>query len=317
MRILADEGHLVALARSGWRRTGNRDSQSKYTNLRVGIITRRNPVERAGYLIYGALEKEAVRRQITLVKTPSYRMHRRTAVRNRADLSKIPWAEFDVALLLDSEDAQTLGDSILSSRPVICVDEDATDYGLPSVAFDNECAGRLLASYLFEAGHRSFAAIQECNDAGWTNDSSWAARLYGFEKQLGRMGGCVLPEWRIPTFRHSRLLTFDGVSKQFASRWLEASRNVRPCAVLFTEGSIFLKYRPLMQQAGLRIGSELTPVTVTAVETAWPAPEVARAVFSTATLAELALNMAAELADTGITKLSRQLVPPVLIKPIT
>ena len=133
--------------------------------------------------------------------------------------AKVAWNSFDVGLLVELEDAQTLSDPMLKQRPVLAVDLDATEFGIESVTFDDYGAGRLAARHLFELGHRRFAVTDEINDPGWPAEITWLARRHGFEAEAGRLGGCIWPQWRIPSARSRNSLIMSEMTRSIADSW--------------------------------------------------------------------------------------------------
>lgn len=198
LRSLVSDNIVCAKGSQGWMRTPlKRRKTLRRTHVRIGLISPLTRAEWSENRFYKMMASEARRRKIELIEIPNPRADRATPERNRIDLRRVPWNDFDLALLIDIEDSATLSNPILAGRRVLAVDRDATPYGLDSVTFDNVGAGRIAARYLFELGHRRFAITDETSEPGWPSEQTWLARRHGFESAIGFLGGCIRPEWRL------------------------------------------------------------------------------------------------------------------------
>lgn len=257
---LSKEGLVEARPRLGWMRVG--EKQSARTRLKsLGIVTRRNlrEVHSKGNPIFEALMAEASRRGLANVLHTNPKQHHPTPGRNRLELSRVAWNSFDVALLVELEDAITLSDPLLRAHPVLSVDLDATVYGHSSVTFDDVAAGRLSARHLYELGHRRFSVVDEVNDPGWPAEATWMVRRQAFEAEVGRLGGVIHPLWRIPTGRHARN---EGLAAATVKRWLEFPDGRRPTALFAVDPSPLLAVIKEMEAHGLRVPRDLSIMTV-------------------------------------------------------
>jgi len=275
MRALVTEGLVQIRPRIGWVR-GNaigRESRpvkgspdfrrTKGRALRVGLITRRSAPEWTLYEIYPALEKEAQRRGIEVVRVMNPRTCHPTPSRNRIELSLVPWNTFDVALLVEVEDPITLSDPLLRRHVVLAVDQDASVYGIHSASFDDAGAGRLAARHLFELGHRRFAVTDEVNDPGWPWDPAWTARRHGFESTVGRLGGCIRPGWRVELGRARSHFDFAKHVRTLAKTWAAAPANQRPTALFCVDDSVLPMLAAEFAAEGVRIPQDLSVITIT------------------------------------------------------
>jgi len=265
LQTLEKEGLVRASPRIGWVRTegGKRRAQTS-PGLRIGILTRRNQaeVERGGNPIYAALREEAARRGWETVFHTNPRQHHPTPGRNRLELSRVAWNSFDVALVVEVEDAQNLDDSLLKKRRVIVVDSDATPFGLDSVIFDDHETGRLAARHFFELGHRSFAVGYEVNEPGWPCEGTWMTRRHGFEAESGRLGGVIEPEALVMLGRHRERYSAVQVAKDLVARWQSMPDAKRPTAFFSVEGHILAALIEALAAKGLRVPADLSVITV-------------------------------------------------------
>ncbi|GMV82585.1 MAG: hypothetical protein AMXMBFR7_37690 [Planctomycetota bacterium] len=267
LSLLAQEGLIEARARSGWFRagTGRPERSARRKLKRVGLITRRSEQEwrRKQMRLYQTLHEEAQRRGLTVVMHTNPRLHHPTPARNRLELSRVPWNEFDVALLVELEDAVTLSDPLLKRHPILAVDQDARLFGLPSVTFDEEAIGRLAARHLLDLGHRRFAVSDEINRDGWPAEASWLGRRHSFEFTVGRYGGMIRPEWRLPALRHGRGETAQEASARVAKVWHQTPPEQRPTA-LFAFDTVGLSHLlDALIRYGWSIPRDLSVVTAT------------------------------------------------------
>jgi DNA-binding LacI/PurR family transcriptional regulator len=322
LHTLAREGMVKARPRLGWVRSAARGATAKRRHsekLRVGIITRRGRNEVANYTIYEALEAEAKRRGIEVVYAANPRVHHPTPGRNRIELSQVAWNSFDVGLLVEVEDAQTLSSPLMKRRPVVAVDLDATEFGIESVTFDDYGAGRLAARHLFELGHRRFAITDEINDPGWPAEITWLARRHGFEAEAGRMGGCIWPQWRIPGARSRRSLRMSDMTQGVTASWAAMPPDQRPTALFAVDQSILETLIPDLARKGIRVPRDLSVMIVD-----WSEPVMTQhglqytcIQVDLAALVRRALDVALELT---LRKTSREISPklhtaPVLLRP--
>ena len=266
LHTLAREGMVKARPRLGWVRGGlyaaKGTKRATQRGLRVAIITRRGLAELELYTIYGAIREEAKRRGIELVFATNPREHHPTPGRNRLELSLVAWNTFDVGMLVEVEDAQTLSDPLLKQRPVIAMDLDATEFGIESVTFDDYGAGRLAARHLFELGHRRFAVTDEINDPGWPAEITWTARRHGFEAEAGRLGGCVWPQWRIPSARSRRSLNMSAMTQAIAASWAAMPAGERPTALFAVDQFVLDTLIPDLAKNNLHVPRDLSVMTV-------------------------------------------------------
>lgn len=267
---LAKEGLTEARPRLGWVRAGKPKTAEASRGRRgpalraVGVLTRRSrlEVDKRGNPLFGDIEAEARRRGIGTVFHTNPKQHHPTPARNRLELSRVPWNAFDAALLVEVEDALTLGDPLLKRHAVLSVDLDATVYGLSSVTFDDIGAGRLAARHLFELGHRRFAITDEVNEVGWPTEATWTARRHGFEAEVGRLGGVIHPLWRVAVGRHSRGSIPGPVAKESVRNWLNFPPQLRPTALFAVDQSPLAAIVEELAEKNLRVPKDLSMITV-------------------------------------------------------
>jgi DNA-binding LacI/PurR family transcriptional regulator/DNA-binding transcriptional regulator YhcF (GntR family) len=237
LKVLTTEGYVQVQPRVGSIRTSldeppARDSKkSSLKKLSVGIMTRRSADEWAGIEIYPALLNEATARGIEVVPVPNPHSYRQPPGRNLVNLARVPWNTFDVGLLVEAEDTIRLRDPLLYSRRVLAVDQDATAYGLDSVAFDDVQAGAITARHFLELGHQRFAVTEEVNDPGIPGDPAFMSRRYGFEAALCEAGGLMLPQWRLPVPRRGFKGFHHHFVKAVVNTWASAAPAQRPTAL--------------------------------------------------------------------------------------
>jgi DNA-binding transcriptional regulator YhcF (GntR family) len=267
-KLLAKEKVVRIRSRIGCIRTPDADAtrskKSRSEPFRLGIISRRNEQEWQQSDMYERVFNEAERRKITVVRVPNPRRGRTTPGRSRAELMRVPWNSFDVGMLFEIEDAQTLSDPLLKRRNVLAVDQDATAYGLDSVSYNDWQAGQLAARHLFELGHRRFAVSDETNDPEWPIDSAWTQRRLGFEAELARLGGIIRPTWRVEMPRYRRSFDAHGTYHRQIAEWAAAGRMQQPTA-LFSFGNWRLNdFFEALNAASCRVPRDMSVVTVCA-----------------------------------------------------
>ncbi|MCW8128772.1 MAG: substrate-binding domain-containing protein [Planctomycetota bacterium] len=257
---LAKEGLVEARPRLGWVRVGERPTARSRLKS-IGIVTRRNQREVAskGNPLYAGLADEAARRGFATAFHTNPKQHHPTPGRNRVELSRVAWNSFDVALLVELEDAVTLADPLLRAHPVLSVDLDATVYGHSSVTFDDVAAGRLAARHFFELGHRRFSVVDEVNQAGWPAEATWMVRRQAFEAEVGRLGGAIHPLWRIPNGRHGRN---EGQAAAAVKRWMDFPAAQRPTALFAVDLGPVPAVIQELEARGLRVPRDLSIMTV-------------------------------------------------------
>jgi DNA-binding LacI/PurR family transcriptional regulator/DNA-binding transcriptional regulator YhcF (GntR family) len=273
--VLRREGTVAAKARLGYSRAGSpaiRVARRK-KKLAFALMSRRSTDEWESCEIYPALLEEAKKRQIEMRPLANPHYLRMTLERNRLDLTRVPWNSFDVALLVEAEEMVRTRDPALYSHRVLAVDQDATEYGLDSVAFANAQAGALAARHLHSFGHLRFAVTDEVNAAGYPADPSCLSRRHGFETVLAEIGGMLLPQWRIPITRRSYPawiappgcgLSTD-VVKATVATWMSAPPGQRPTA-LFAITPVPLLQGGLIEELsrnGIRVPRDFSIVSIT------------------------------------------------------
>jgi len=262
LRELAKAGVLEVKPRMGWIRSSKDPQAPPPAIQRLGLITRRNAAELSttNYALYRDLRAVAAQRRIELVVHANPRTHHPTPGRNRIELSRVPWTRMDAAMLVEVEDAQTLADPLLRSHRVIAVDLDATQFGLPSVTFDDFGAGRTAARHFWEMGHRYFALVDEINAPGWPSELTWMARRHGFETEVGRLGGVIHPAWRIPSARSGRKSNPAEEVRRCVRAWRDFPIGERPTALFAINESVLPHVHAELAEAGLRVPRDLSVV---------------------------------------------------------
>jgi DNA-binding LacI/PurR family transcriptional regulator len=170
-----------------------------------------------------------------------------------------------VGLLVEAEHTIRLGDPLLRAHPVLAVDQDATAYGINSVAFGNTQAGAMVAQHLLELGHRRFAITDDFIDAGYPSDPAKLARRHGFEAAIGEAGGVLLPEWRLPAPRRASASLRHQLVKRTVAAWAAAPQNKRPTA-LFAFDHLPMTQGKLVEElakSGLQVPGDLSIVAAT------------------------------------------------------
>jgi DNA-binding LacI/PurR family transcriptional regulator len=321
LSTLVKEGLVEARPRLGWLRSAQKGSvkgKGSAKSLRVGIISRRSKNEFASYEIYQALLDESRSRGIEVVLVPNLKEHHPTPGRNRVELRRVPWNAFDVGLLVEIEDAATLGDPLLKKHSVLAVDLDATPFGIESVTFDDYGAGRVAARHLFDLGHRRFALTDEVNGPGWPAEATWTERSHGFQAEVGRLGGCIRPEYRVACSRSGREFDAARSGSRAIECWLALPEKLRPTALFAIDPSPLPNLIDAMKRRSLSVPRDLSIIAMT-----WSgAPKIANLSFTTiqvdlAGLVRRTLDAAAEMAQrTGKTSGEPRLhVAPTLLVP--
>jgi DNA-binding LacI/PurR family transcriptional regulator len=249
-------------------------SQRRKSPLTVGLLTRRLAREWPSQEIYAALLDEARRRNIRVVEVPNPQRARPTIKRNQIELSRVPWNSFDIGLLVEAEDTIRLHDSNLTGRKVLAVDQDATAYGLDSVAFDDLRAGALAARHLLGLGHLRFAVTEESNDPGFPCDPAWTSRRLGFESALAEAGGWLPPQHRLLVprrgFNTSSERTVELVTGT-AAAWAKLPANQRPTALFALTTHPLVLNKLVEELARHRIH---VPRDLSIVVTSWSGQEI-------------------------------------------
>jgi DNA-binding LacI/PurR family transcriptional regulator/DNA-binding transcriptional regulator YhcF (GntR family) len=305
LKELRDDRLITVQARMRCVRAATAAARPKKQTLRVGIISRLVLDEwekRENYSIFQWLSVCAERRGFEIVRVPHHMPVRVTARQNEIELARVPWNDFDVGLLVGAN-APTLSQPILQKRLVLSIDGDATPYGVSSVCHDNRGAGRTLAEYLFELGHRRFAVTDEVNPPGWPNSTEWTTRRLAFETALGRLGGCIRPAWRMETHRYHQRSVKESVPlrrevmmRATATAWAARAANDRPTA-LYAPDANMLDGIQHFSDFGLKIPRDLSLVTC-----AWRADHITQLGvklthiwLDTEAMAQRALDAAADL----------------------
>lgn len=282
LKQLKIEGCVTAVANVGWFRSSDHRAKaadssvrkSKRATLSVGLMTRRSAEELKDLEIYSALLDEAKRRGIKIVAIPNRHVFRTTLERNRIELSRVPWNTFDVGLLVEAEDTIFLRDPALLERKVLAVDQDASAYGIDSVAFADAQGGALAARHLLELGHTHFAVTEEFNDPGYPADPARSARQQGFEAAIRDAGGVLQPKWRLPIYRRGNPTWNKGgveqtdpkqLVKETVAAWVGAAASHRPTALFACAQGPLIEGGLLDELAkhGIRVPRDLSIVAVT------------------------------------------------------
>jgi DNA-binding LacI/PurR family transcriptional regulator len=266
LAALEKEGLIDVRSRFHWRRrieiNGRKTAQTDRP-LKIAVITRRNQLEIRNAWTYQLLRQKIEQRGWEVVLVPNLKMHHPTPGRNVVDLRRVPWNACDVALLFEVEDAATLGNPILKKHPVLALDLDATTFGLESVSFDDHGAGRYVAKYLFDLGHRRFALTDEVNGPGWPADAACMQRSVGFQAEIGRLGGCIRPEYRI-AFSRKGNGEYKGLScvRNALDAWMALPPRLRPTALFAIDLSLAARLMEALQHHGISVPRDLSIITV-------------------------------------------------------
>jgi DNA-binding LacI/PurR family transcriptional regulator len=318
LRELSKAGVLEVKPRLGWIRA-SKDPRAPATRTvqRLGLLTRRGAAELSttNYALYRDIRAAAAQRNIELVVHANPRTHHPTPGRNRLELSRVPWTRMDVALLVEVEDAATLADPLLKQHRVLAVDLDATQFGLPSVTFDDYGAGRTAARHFWEMGHRRFALVDEVNEPGWPSELTWMARRHGFESEIGRLGGVIHPAFRIPGFRSGRRASLAEEVRRCMAAWWNFPAAERPTALFAIDEAVLPFVHAELAAAGLQVPRDLSVIVAN-----WdPVVDTERSLRYTslhldlATLVRRAFDIAAQLAAAPLE--ARLYTAPVLLMP--
>lgn len=318
LSTLVTEGLVEARPRLGWLRSeqkGARKPKGRSEKaLRLGIISRRNKNELAQYEIYAALEKEATRRGCEIVFVPNLKEHHPTPGRNRVELRRVPWNAFDVGLLVEIEDSATLADPILKKHRVLSVDLDATPFGLESVTFDDYGAGRTAARYLFDLGHRRFALTDEVNAPGWPAEATWTERSHGFQAEVGRLGGCIRPEYRVACSRSGGEFSYQECGRNAVERWMALPEKLRPTALFAIDQGALPSLLEAMKNRGLSVPRDLSIISMTWNDDAgFAGLNFTRIHVDLETLVRRTLDVAADIARGGKREPRLHVAPALLV----
>jgi DNA-binding transcriptional regulator YhcF (GntR family) len=267
LSTLEREGLIEVRSRFNWQRSMKGSTQKNHrlsvTPLRVGVISRRNQRQINEDWTYQLLRREIEQRGWSVVWVPNPKQHHPMPRQNQIELRRVPWNLWDVALLFEVEDIATLDSPILKKHRVLSMDCDATPFGIESVTFDDFGAGRYAAKHLFELGHRRFALIEEFNGPGWPAEATWMQRAIGFQVEVGRLGGCIRPEYRIPA---SRKLNEDFKDHESGPRaveaWMALPPKLRPTALFAVSLSPVPGMLNALRQNGLSVPRDLSIFTL-------------------------------------------------------
>lgn len=269
---LSREDLVAVRPRMGWVRKGDEDRTQKRVKksdpLRVGLISYYQEYDwkisrGAPSRLYKVLYREAEARGIELIRDPQPRRSKRTPARARIDPSRVSWNLYDVSLLIDFHDNVMLADPQFRRHKVVVVDQDASEFGLESVAFDDHSAGCMAAQHLCELGHRRFAVMGEVNSPGWPWDPCWLSRRFGFESWVGRTGGMIRSAWRLESGRHRKhdLYDRDEYARSIAAAWAALPLRERPTALFATDTGMLPVLVQELTRRGLRYPRDLSIIT--------------------------------------------------------
>ncbi len=262
IKVLEKDGAVQSKARIGCIRTPSAAVSAGIARkgpLRIGLLCRRRP--HTATQLYAPIMAEAARRKMTVFEVPHQRKFSDTPSRQRFNLQYVPWAMFDVGMLVEIEDAVTLSNPLLKRKTVLAVDQDATRYGLDSVCFDDYFGGQIAARRLYELGHRRFAVSDELNE-GWPWDAAKTARRHGFELELSRLGGNIRPAWRIEIPRSEPALNRLALRKQIAG-WKSLPSEQRPTAWFAFGNDCVADVIAELRAAGFQLPQEMSIITTT------------------------------------------------------
>ncbi len=319
---LNKDGVIRSAARVGWFRVGCERSgnQSPHSSapLRVAILSRRARQEWENHDIYIALMSEARRRGVTVVEVPNRHRQRPIPKLTRIQLSRVQWNTFDVALLVDAEDTIAQGDPFLKQHKVLAVDQDATAYGIDSVAYNDREVGAIAARHFHEMGHRRFAVTEEFSDPGFTWDPNWTTRRLGYEAAIGQFGGTIMPAWRLMVPHRSRRTLKEFLAPTVAG-WAAASPAERPTAIFAPSASAI---GPLLRELALfqmSVPRDISIVTIArnGFEQVENGMRITAVEVRLSNLVSRAFDVAAELAAEGTTaaRTPRLIFAPALLSP--
>jgi DNA-binding LacI/PurR family transcriptional regulator len=262
MKVLRDEGLVASAPRVGWKRLGDGISRLPHKKPRVGMISRRSLADWPSHEIYPALLAEADRRGIEVVKVGNRFQQAMSPRRARPELALVPWSQFDVALLVEVEDTETLSLPILQRKLVVVLDQYATFYGLHSVTFADREAGAIAARHLSGLGHRRFAVTEELIMPGFPYDATWLHRRHGFEEEVCRLGGTIMPQWRVPCVRRGSYPDWHQLLRTQIAGWARATPRSRPTAMFALSEQQATETAQALEHHGLRVPADFSIVTV-------------------------------------------------------
>lgn len=273
VKVLIEEGLIESRPGSGIVRArngrGKRAVPARKEASRIGILTRRRETEwirkKDRLPHYTAIKEEAERRGVDVVWVTNRRRLHPTPKSNKVELGRVQWNQFDVGLLIEVEDFETLTHPSVKRRKVIAVDQDATRFGVHSVSFDDRELGRFAARHLWEMGHRRFALTEEVSGPGFPAEDAWAVRNQGFMEMTGRLGGVVRSDWRVdvPWRERGTGITMPQAASDIAAHWASLKPKHRPTALFAASASILPLLISELRKHGLHVPRDLSIVTVT------------------------------------------------------
>lgn len=272
LRTLGEEGLVESRRGSGVIRCEGKKPKSrkrKSRGLRIGVLTRRTETEwirkRDNLPHYTAINDEAERRGMKLVWVTNLKEHHPTPARNRVEIARVPWNEFDVGLLIEVEDSDTLTHPAVHKHKLIAVDQDATPLGIHSVSFDDRGLGAFVARQLWDLGHRRFAVTDEVSGVNWPWENAWLVRRHAFIETIGRLGGMMRGEYRVCVPNHGRGtgLSPEMVASRTADCWANLERGLRPTALFATNPGIVPRLLRELKRYDIRVPRDLSIVSVT------------------------------------------------------